>query len=213
MRRIINVERFITGPLLTNTYVINDGSSAILIDPGGDLQEITSYIENNVLSLKLVISTHGHFDHIFGVNDLTSKFNAVFMIGGEEGAIMDWSIEVAPSFFGHGIEKPNIGGIISEGRPIRIAEMELIPVHTPGHTPGSYSFILNDSIFTGDTLFRGSIGRTDFGGDMKDMKVSIMKLMNLRNDLTVLPGHGDTTTIAHEIEANPFVSQLLDDHL
>lgn len=197
----------------TNTYLITSDASAILIDPGGDLHEVIGFIEQNGLSLEMVVSTHGHFDHIFGVNQLVRRFNSIFMIGEGEEEITKWSTAVSPEFFGHEIEKPEIGRLISGDEHLSTFGIDLIPLNTPGHTPGSYSFILGKSIFTGDVLFKGSVGRTDFGGNLNDLKASLAKLMKLDDEFIVFPGHGERTTIGHERATNLYVSQLLGDHL
>lgn len=197
----------------TNTYLIISDASAILIDPGGDLHEVIGFIEHNHLSLKMVVSTHGHFDHIFGVNQLVRRFNSIFMIGEGEEEIIKWSVAVSPEFFGHEMEKPEIGRLISGDEHFNTSGIDLTALNTPGHTPGSYSFILGKSIFTGDVLFKGSVGRTDFGGNLNDLKASLAKLMKLDDEFIVFPGHGERTTIGHERVTNFYVSQLLGGHL
>lgn len=184
-----------------------------MIDPGGDLHEVMNFLEGNGLSLDLIVSTHGHFDHIFAVNELIDRFHSTFIIGAGEDAVIDWSVAISPQFFGQRIERPNIHKLISENNPLKVSGIELTPMHTPGHTPGSYSFILGETIFTGDVLFKGSVGRTDFGGNINDLKSSLMKIMQLNDKFTVLPGHGQNTTIGHERDTNPYVSQLLCNHL
>ena len=199
----MHVENFIVGMLSTNCYVASCSSfkEAIIIDPGLDYssesQTIFDYIQEANLKVKFIVNTHGHTDHI--------KANSIF----QEKYNIPICIHQLDAHFIEDIEKGNSPAtiILEEGSLIQCGKETLKVMHTPGHTAGSICLIGENLVFTGDTLFAGGIGRTDFpGGSMTDMSRSLKKLTSLPNYLLVYPGHGETSIIEEEKRTNPFLN-------
>lgn len=182
------------GPLRTNTYCLFSANEAVIIDPGGDPEKIISCIDNK--EVVAIIATHGHFDHVLAVSFLKKKFSAPFYIHKADIEIMRLSLE----HFGGEFVYPD--RLLDEGDTIIFGDSRLLVLHTPGHTPGSICLYdpQRTTIFTGDTLFRGYIGRTDFlGGDPNKIFDSLKKIFSLMPDNAVVyPGHGKPTTIGTE---------------
>jgi hydroxyacylglutathione hydrolase len=197
------VETFTVGMLSTNCYVASSKGTkeAIIIDPGIDLsseaEPILDYIAVKKLNLKFIVNTHGHDDHIKGDAFFQKKFNVPICIHRlDEHFIEDLEKD---SFL------PNL--LFKDGSLIKVGNETLKVLHTPGHTPGSICLVDEKLVFTGDTLFAGGIGRTDFpGGSMSEMKTSLKKLMELPLNLLLFPGHGETSIIVEEKKSNPFLN-------
>jgi hydroxyacylglutathione hydrolase len=199
------------GMLGCNCSVIGDEISreAIVIDPGDDVSKIIAILERNQLSVKMIVITHAHIDHIGGAEKLRASTGApVYMH--EADKILSDRLDMQAEWLG--IETPNDPGIdqpAREGDIIRAGSVEAHVLHTPGHTPGSISLYLpvESKVIAGDTLFQGSIGRTDLpGGDTAQIGRSIRgKLYTLPEDTIVFPGHGGMTSIGEEKRHNPFV--------
>ncbi|MGE5575302.1 MAG: MBL fold metallo-hydrolase [Ignavibacteria bacterium] len=196
------VETFTVGMLSTNCYVAScpDTKEAIIIDPGLDYsseaQPIYDYIEAAKLKVKFIVNTHGHSDHVKG--------NAVF----QEKYSVPIYIHSLDAHFIESIGNPQFPTIfLDEGSFLQCGGEVLKVIHTPGHTPGSVCLVGEKLVFTGDTLFAGGIGRTDFpGGSMSDMELSLKKLTSLPDYLLVYPGHGETSMIDEEKRTNPFLN-------
>jgi glyoxylase-like metal-dependent hydrolase (beta-lactamase superfamily II) len=187
----------------TNTYLIVEDGFSIVIDPGFSYKGIIRYLEDNKLKLKGILATHGHIDHIIGANPILERFNAEFYMNPYDIGIMNKIGTIYPKF--RDVEYPKPTRRLCEGK-IEIERFKLDIIETPGHTPGSVSIIYDDIVFTGDTLFKESIGRTDLGGDIDKLVESIhKKLFKLPKDMLVYPGHGELTTIGYEIVNNPYV--------
>ena len=202
------VEAFPVGMLVTNCYVASsqETKEAIIIDPGLDFSSeanpILDYIATQRLNVKFIVNTHGHDDHIKGDELFQQKYNIPICIHTlDEHFIKDLEKAKFP---------PNL--LLKEGSLIKIGNETLKVLHTPGHTPGSICLVGEKLVFTGDTLFAGGIGRTDFpGGSMSDMRNSLKKLMQLPLNLLVYPGHGETSIIVEEKRSNPFLNSKNDD--
>lgn len=198
------------GPLACNCYVVGEESTrrAIVIDPGGDADELAAEIVGQRLSITAIVATHAHFDHIIAAERLRAVTGAPFMLHDDDRPLLDWMQESGRLFLGVELPPPpEVDTSAKEGDRITVGEVELQVVHTPGHSPGSISLVAPDGVFSGDTLFAGSIGRTDLpGGDMKALLNAVRsKLFVLDEGLAVYPGHGPTTTLAAERAHNPFV--------
>lgn len=195
------VKRFIVGDYSTNTYLLISGKDAILIDVGENPIEVIEYIKAHEIKLKSIYATHGHFDHVLGVNQIKDYFNVPFYIHKNDAELMKKDERTR-----------NIGvdGYIKEGDIIELGDEEIRVIETPGHTLGSVCYLTNDSIFTGDTLFNNSIGRYDLGGDKELLKKSLKRLMQLEDGLIVYPGHGLITVLGYEKLKNPFLNGEFD---
>jgi glyoxylase-like metal-dependent hydrolase (beta-lactamase superfamily II) len=199
------------GMLGCNCSVIGDEISreAIVIDPGDDVSKIIAILERNQLIVKMIVITHAHIDHIGGAEKLRAHTGApVYMH--EADKILSDRLDMQAAWLGMETPKdPGIDRPAREGDIIRAGSVEAHVLHTPGHTPGSISLYLplESKLIAGDTLFQGSIGRTDLpGGDTAQIGRSIRgKLYALPEDTIVFPGHGETTSIGEEKRHNPFV--------
>ena len=204
------VLEFIGGPIGVNSYLIIDEESraAAIVDPGFFDNRIEKALDENKATLKYIILTHGHGDHIGGVPEIFKKYDGVKLIAHEDEKEMlaNGDINCSLGMFGKNIElKADIW--VKEGDSIKMGDLEFKFIHTPGHTNGGMCILLDDILFSGDTLFRMSIGRTDFpqGSFSKIMKSIKEKLFKLPDNTKVYPGHMDKTDIGYEKRNNPFV--------
>jgi hydroxyacylglutathione hydrolase len=200
----------VVGPLACNCYVVGDEVTrqAIVIDPGDDADELAAEIVSQGLTITAIVATHAHFDHIVAAEQLRAATGAPFMLHDEDRPLLDWMQESGRLFLGVELpDPPEVDTSVTEGDRITAGTVELEVVHTPGHSPGSISLVAPDSVFSGDTLFAGSIGRTDLpGGDGQALLDAVRsKLFPLGESLMVYPGHGPTTTLGTERASNPFV--------
>ena len=206
------VKRFIVGPLETNCYLIicEDSKESMIIDPGTYGDEYRTVLERVIkdgLKVKFIVNTHGHFDHIMGNRLIKEKTGASIMIHRQDLAMLtDPSLNLS-RMLGLRVTSPPADIILEDGDTFKVGDEEFRVIHTPGHSRGSVSILGNDAVFTGDTLFAGSIGRTDLpGSSLRDLTRSIMdKLMRLPDQTKVYPGHGPESLIGLERRSNPFV--------
>ena len=196
------IETFTVGMLSTNCYVVNSEKSkeAIVIDPGLDLpfeaQQIFDYIAKEKLNVKLILNTHGHQDHISGDAIFQKKYNIPIYIHKYDASSIE---ELETSKFPAPV-------LLEDGSLIKFDNESLKVMVTPGHTPGSICLVGEKLVFTGDTLFNEGIGRTDFpGGSMRDMRLSLRKLVRLPDYFLIYPGHGPTSIVGEEKRNNPFL--------
>jgi glyoxylase-like metal-dependent hydrolase (beta-lactamase superfamily II) len=200
----------VVGPLACNCYVVGEEAThrAIVIDPGGDADELAAEIVSQGLTITAIVATHAHFDHIIAAEQLRALTGAPFMLHDDDRPLLDWMQESGRLFLGVELPPPpEVDTSVTEGDRIAAGTLELEVVHTPGHSPGSISLVAPDAVFSGDTLFAGSIGRTDLpGGDGQALLGAVRsKLFVLDEALMVYPGHGPTTTLGAERASNPFV--------
>ncbi|WP_294348156.1 MBL fold metallo-hydrolase [uncultured Clostridium sp.] len=183
-------------------YIVmdEDTKDAFIVDPGGNGELIEAEVKALDANIKYILITHGHFDHVGAVEYIADKFNVPFYISKEDE---EW-ISKDNYVFGN-LRKAD--GYLSEGDSLKIGNKDVKVISTPGHTPGGLCFLVGKDLFTGDTLFRGSVGRTDFpGGNSVALITSIKKkLVPLEDDIRVYPGHGDSSTIGFEKEINPYL--------
>lgn len=197
------------GPLASNCYIIADGKNknAAIIDPGGDSHEILDVITQEQLTVELIFLTHGHSDHIAALKEVKNATDAKIAIHE-----LDASMLLSPQgnlsiFMGAGFTQPSADIKLKGNEKFQVGDLTLEIIHTPGHTPGGISIKVNNTVFTGDTLFAGSIGRTDFPGGSYDELISSIKekLLPLGDDISILPGHGERSTLSREKRINPFL--------
>lgn len=192
------------GMLSANCYLIYNEvtKDALVLDPGGDEDIIINNIEKLKLNLKAILLTHGHMDHVGALKAIVDKYMVMTYINKQDIELMNKGSSVYGKF-------PDIEvTFILDKEVINIADFQVQCIWTPGHTPGGMCFLIEDCLFSGDTLFQGSIGRTDFeGGDYDTIISSIVKqLMILEDNVIVYPGHGEATTIIRERNYNPFIN-------
>lgn len=204
------IERFITGPIQVNTYLVYDEKNKVgfIVDPGAYCPELTSKVKDNDVDIMYIILTHGHGDHIGGVEGHLNDFPKAKIVACSEETDMlknpdfNLSAEVCgkPVSIAADIS-------VSDGDKLSVGDIDLTFIHTPGHTPGGMCIYTKGYLFSGDTLFRLSVGRTDFfGGDYRALITSIrQKIFTLPDDTKVFPGHMGMTNLADEKRGNPFV--------
>lgn len=200
------------GPLACNCYVVGDPVTrrAIVIDPGGDAAELASAIRGAGLTITAIVATHAHFDHVLAAADLRAQTGAPFYLHGADRPVLDWFQASGRLFLGLELPPPpEVDTALDEGDSLQAGAARLEVVHTPGHSPGSISLVTKEAVFSGDTLFAGSVGRTDLpGGDAQTLIDAVRdKLFTLDAGLPVYPGHGPATTLEQERRSNPFVGE------
>lgn len=205
------VKGLVVGPVAANCYIIGDEKSneGAIIDPGGDAKEILRVVRETGLEIRLIIATHGHFDHNAGMKRLKEELDADFLLHEEDLLFVRRSKKSAMNWGIHIDQVPDPDGFINDGDVLKLGALELKVIHTPGHSPGGISIYIEseNAVFSGDTLFLGSVGRTDFdGGSMEILVRSIKeKLYTLPDSTVVFTGHGPQTTIGDEKMQNMFV--------
>ena len=200
-----------SGALQANTYLAVDEKTneGFIVDPGGYNKVLTKEVRDNDVNIKYIILTHGHSDHICGVNEHKAEFPDAKIVAykDEEAMLENPNLNQSPGFGVPYSTKADI--LVSDGDELKVGDVTLKFIHTPGHTEGGMCIYVKEAkaLFSGDTLFRQSIGRTDFpGGSYKEIMDSIRKkLFLLPDDTNVFPGHMGTTSIGFEKENNPFV--------
>ncbi|MBI5166967.1 MAG: MBL fold metallo-hydrolase [candidate division NC10 bacterium] len=196
------------GPLENNVYLVSDRGSrkAALIDPGLESEGILQHLEQAGLQLELIINTHGHFDHIYANAFFKAKTGAKVLIHKKDLSGLRRLQDEALLFGLRAAPSPEPDRLLQEGDLIELAGFSFQVLHTPGHTPGGICLYHDGMVFVGDTLFAGSIGRTDLpGGSYEALIASVQKkLFVLPEETVVYPGHGPETTIGEEKRTNPF---------
>ncbi len=188
----MTIDVILTGVIRENCYIVRDDSGiAAVIDPGDNAQKIIRHIADNGLQVQWILITHGHFDHIGAVAKVKEQTGAQVAIHAADSA----ALRFVPD------------RLVKDGDIVCCGDLQFEVIETPGHTPGGVCYRCDDALFTGDTLFYESIGRTDLGGgNFADLRQSLRKLRDLPcDDLAVYPGHMQSTTLRHERVHNPFI--------
>lgn len=199
---------FSPGMVYANCYIVKDEESgdAFVVDPGSYTKRLEAVLsEMKIEKLRYILLTHGHFDHIEGVKMLKENYGGEIVIHSEDAdCLCDKKKSLASKFFF--IQNNVIADkLVSDGDKLSFGDGEIEVVHTPGHTRGSVCYLICDMMFSGDTLFRNTIGRTDLpGGSFEEIKASLQKLSLLKTDYKVYPGHDVSTTLAAEKKHNPY---------
>lgn len=202
------LKTLMVGELSSNCYIIGcpDTKVGAVIDPGGDANHILNSATKLGLKVEYIINTHGHIDHIGANAKVKEATGAQLIIHSQDGVMLtDPKLSLA-SFLGTKVDLLSADRLVEDQDLIKVGNLELKVLHTPGHTPGGMCLQVADKIFTGDTLFAGSIGRTDFpGGDYDTLINSIKtKLLGYPEETIVYPGHGPASSIGEEKKNNPF---------
>jgi glyoxylase-like metal-dependent hydrolase (beta-lactamase superfamily II) len=214
----LQVHTIVSSPFEENTYVVwlPESKEALVIDPGLEPDLILDFLREQELTPAAILNTHGHADHIGGNESLKQAFpSAPLIIGVNEASLLSDANANLSAPFGLPIVSPSADRLVKEGEVLDLAGIRLEVLDVPGHSPGHVAFLHRDDppvIFSGDVLFRGSIGRYDFpNSDGRLLFESIQtKLLTLPLDTVVYPGHGPVTTIGHEKKTNPFVGQSVE---
>jgi glyoxylase-like metal-dependent hydrolase (beta-lactamase superfamily II) len=196
---------------MANCFILGceDTHQAAVIDPGDEADRILQVLAGEQLSVVQIINTHGHFDHVSANKKMKDATGAPISIHPLDAPMLT-SLSSSAAAWGLSAEdSPEPDKTIEDGDTISVGHLTIKVLHTPGHTPGGVSLLVGDAVFVGDTLFQGSVGRTDFpGGDFETLRTSIQgKLFTLDENVTVYPGHNQPTTIGHEKQHNPFVGE------
>jgi glyoxylase-like metal-dependent hydrolase (beta-lactamase superfamily II) len=204
----IVITKFVTGPIDTNTYVVsNERGACLIVDPSRGCNEVLDHARKNGLDIESIVLTHGHFDHILGIAEIHDAHPAidVWMHPGDKCLVANAERNGA-SLIGSDFSLKILTRDLIEG-PSRIGSFDCDVAHIPGHTPGGCAFIFEGACLSGDSLFAGSIGRTDFPGCDGEALIKNIKekLFRLPDETVVYPGHGGRTTIGREKRLNPFL--------
>lgn len=205
----IEVITLVVGDFATNCYIVvpQNSSECVVIDPGGEAETIIEKLQQLRLQPRYFFLTHGHLDHVMALPKLQQHYRVPTLVHRQEKTILK-SLPAQALMFGLPLVKnPHISEWIEEGRQVQLETINFSVLHTPGHTPGGCCYISDSKIFVGDTLFAGSVGRTDLPGGNYELLISSIKqkLLCLNDDVLVYPGHGPTTTIGAEKQHNPFI--------
>ncbi len=205
------LKKLIVGPLQENCYIAGDEKTkqAIVIDPGDESDRIIDVIKDEGLEVTAIVCTHSHFDHVSAVGDIKKATGAKIFIHKGDMELYESAKDQA-AFWGFNVDDiPQPDGFINEGDEITAGGLTFKVMHTPGHSKGSICLYGYGTAFTGDTLFEGNVGRTDFpGGSMAELKESFKRLLTLPEDTKVFSGHGNDTTIGREKRENYFAEEL-----
>lgn len=204
------LESLPTGPLQVNCYILGCEATrkAVVVDPGGNVEQILALLKQLNLELQMVINTHGHFDHVGGNRRLLEATGVELLLHESDKALLGMATHHAEAYGLTTEVSPEPQRLLQGGETITVGELEIKILHTPGHTPGGICLYVEDHLVVGDTLFAGSIGRTDLpGGNHQQLLASIRdQLLPLPANTEVHPGHGPSTTIGQEGAYNPFLT-------
>ncbi|KPJ78665.1 MAG: MBL fold metallo-hydrolase [Deltaproteobacteria bacterium SG8_13] len=205
------IKSMAVGPIQANCYILGceETLEAVVIDPGGEADRILHALAESKLTLKYILNTHGHFDHVAANRRMKEATAAQILIHALDAPMLDNLASSAATWGLSAENSPQPDRLLADGETVTFGTVSLSVIHTPGHTPGGVSFHTDSIVFVGDTLFAGSVGRTDFpGGDAATLKNSIQqKIFILGDAVEVYPGHMGTTSIGQERRHNPFVGE------
>ncbi len=206
---MLKIHTLVNGPIQENAYVLHlEGQvEAVVVDPGDEAGRLAEAIKALGLKPVLLLATHGHFDHVGAVDGLAKVFGAPFAMHAADKFLLE-RLEDTAAFYGQQPTKePQVGQALKGGETLKVAGLELKVIATPGHTPGGLCFFHAESgsLFSGDTLFEGSVGRSDTEGGSHEVLIQSIhrQLLTLPDATRVYPGHGDATTIGDERKQNP----------
>ncbi len=201
----MKIEKIVIGLIKENCYLVSTDKSAIVIDPGFYSSDISDFLKENKDKDRLILITHGHFDHIGAALRLKNETGTEIAIGKDDNSMLMDNKENLSYKFHNNLEGFSADRLFNDQDEFYVGDLNIKVLQTPGHTKGSVCYLIEDKLFSGDTLFFESYGRTDFpGGDMSEMVGSFYRLMTtLDEKIEVYPGHGEKTTVEHEKKYNP----------
>ncbi|MCL1971772.1 MAG: MBL fold metallo-hydrolase [Endomicrobia bacterium] len=205
---MIKVNKIISGCMEVNCYIVYDSDTmkAAIIDPGENGDKVINEIEKNGFKPEMLINTHGHYDHILSDEKIRAKYKIPLAAHKYEVQMLADPQYNASIFFGNSgsVKTPEIQ--LEDNQEVELSFAKFKVIHTPGHTKGGICLLFDGFIITGDTLFAGTIGRTDFpGGSFEEMMNSLEKIKHLPPLTIIYPGHGSITTLANELRHNPYL--------
>lgn len=207
----VRVERFVAPPLSTNVYLVfeNPHGPALIIDPAAEVEPLLERVRVLDLEVIWIAVTHGHFDHLAGAQWARQAFHAPLCIGGPDALALGDPARNLSSFLGPPavVAEPADRELVDGEEVCRLGDVSVKALATPGHTPGSMSYLVGDEFFTGDTLFAGTVGRSDFpGGDGAALTRSLRRIAaEVSSSVRIHPGHGASSELTRELEVNPFL--------
>ncbi|MBE6825906.1 MAG: MBL fold metallo-hydrolase [Ruminococcus sp.] len=209
-RLFMTIRTLQLGELAANCHIIDCGNGiCAAVDIGNDPDRLLSWLEEQKYTLCAILLTHGHYDHIGGVEAVREATGApVYIHEADAPMLQDASRNLAAHITMAPYRNVKEYVIVRDGDEITAGERVFRVLHTPGHTSGSCCFLTDDILLSGDTLFRGSMGRTDLGGNPAEMRRSLKQLASIEEDLRVYSGHGDQTTLNYEKKTNPYLRSL-----
>jgi len=205
------IKKLVIGPLENNCYIIADEQTreAFIVDPGDEPDRILDLTNQNKFKPQYIVCTHAHFDHIAVISDIKQQADIKIVLHRDDLELFR-NVKRQAASWGYEIDSlPDPDLFVAEGDTLAIGSLRFVILHTPGHSPGGICVYGEGIILTGDTLFAGSVGRTDlYGGDIEKLRISYQRLMLLPEDTKVLPGHGPETTIKKEKVDNFFSDEV-----
>ncbi len=212
---VIFVEQIINGKLRENCYLVyDDKNNALIIDPGDEGEKIIGCVETKKLNVLAVLNTHAHYDHIGAINAVKVKFSVPFYLHSSEVNFLKSGKFYSRLLGGNSgreefFETPEVNFYLDEiNFPLRLNDFCIHIIFTPGHSPGSVCFLIENNLFTGDTLFKNAVGRIDLpGGNELELINSLKKLSKLSAEIKIYPGHGKTSTLADELLTNEYFKE------
>ena len=201
------LRKFVVGQIANNDFLLIDNGEAALIDASATIPELDSVLKENNAELKYIFLTHGHFDHIMGIKELQDKHDLKVYVHEDDKPIIDDTNKFLQAVGMDEIEIPRIDVLLKDGDKVKVGNIELDVIHLPGHTPGGVGYRTGNMLFSGDTIFLGSIGRTDLpGGDYDTLVKNIReRIFTLPENTVIHTGHGAETSVEYEKKYNSFV--------
>ena len=202
----MEIKTLTLGNIAVNCYLLLSEKAAVVIDPGFESEAALDFLKNAQNKERLIILTHAHYDHIGYALELSRQTDTKIAIGKfDNEALLNSYVNLAVMFHTE-LEPFSADFLLKDGDGFAVGDIEFKVIHTPGHTVGSVSLLVDNVLFSGDTLFKESIGRTDFlGGSFGEIEKSVKKLYTLPEDTIVMAGHGENTTIGYEKNYNPYI--------
>ena len=209
---MIDFDKTVVGPLEATCYVIwdRDTKDGAIIDPGGDVPDIVEMVEEHGVNVKYILLTHAHFDHTHGAGELSEKYNAPTAISSADDFLLHEDLGLL-MYYGDEKYIPAKRDIdLVDGMVLDLGNSKIEVIATPGHSKGGVCFVTDAGVFCGDTVFAGSVGRTDLpGGSMQELIASAAKqILTMKDEAELHPGHGPSTTVGRERASNPYLAGL-----